>query len=68
MVPLVANEPLAVAALSYAGALTFGIAADRDAFPDLEVFATAMREGAGSARHQHDRGTRRDIQGGRSRW
>jgi diacylglycerol O-acyltransferase len=44
LVPLVANEPLAVAALSYAGALTFGVVADRDAFPDLEVFATAMRE------------------------
>ena len=44
IVPLVANEPLAVAAPLYAGALTFGVAADRDAFPDLEVFATAMRE------------------------
>ena len=44
LVPLVANEPLAVAALSYAGALTFGVVVDRDAFPDLEVFATAMRE------------------------
>ena len=44
VVPLVANEPLAVAALSYAGALTFGVVADRDAFPDLEVFETAMRE------------------------
>jgi hypothetical protein len=44
VVPLVANEPLAVAALSYAGALTFGVVADRDAFPDLEMFATEMRE------------------------
>lgn len=44
MLPLVANEPLGVAALSYDGALTFGVVADRDAFPDLEVFATAMRE------------------------
>ena len=25
-------------------ALTFGLVADRDAFPDLEVFAHAMRE------------------------
>jgi hypothetical protein len=44
VLPLVANEPLGVAALSYAGALTFGVVADRDAFPDLEVLATAMRE------------------------
>ena len=44
LVPLVANEPLAVAALSYAGALTFGVVVDRDAFPDLEVFAAAMRD------------------------
>jgi diacylglycerol O-acyltransferase / wax synthase len=44
VLPLVANEPLGVAALSYDGALTFGVVADRDAFPDLEVFATAMRE------------------------
>ena len=44
VMPLVANEPLGVAALSYAGALTFGVAADRDAFPDLEVLAAAMRD------------------------
>ena len=44
VMPLVANEPLGVAALSYAGALTFGVAADRDAFPDIEVLAAAMRD------------------------
>ena len=44
IMPLVANEPLGVAALSYAGALTFGVVADRDAFPDLEVLAAAMRD------------------------
>ena len=43
VLPLVANEPLGVAALSYAGALTFGVVADRDAFPDLDVLAAAMR-------------------------
>jgi hypothetical protein len=44
LMPLVANEPLGVGALSYAGALTIGIAADRDACPDLDVFAAAVRD------------------------
>ena len=42
LLPLVANEPLGVGALSYASALTIGIAADRDAFADLEVLVAAM--------------------------
>ena len=41
VLPLIANEPLGVGALSYAGALTIGITADRDAFPDVDVFGTA---------------------------
>jgi diacylglycerol O-acyltransferase len=44
VLPLVANEPLGVGALSYAGGLYVGITADRDAFPDVEVFAEAVRE------------------------
>lgn len=44
LLPLVANEPLGVGALSYAGALTIGIAADRDAFADLDVLAAAIGE------------------------
>jgi len=44
LLPLVANEPLGVGALSYAGALTIGIAADRDAYPDLDALVAAMRE------------------------
>jgi diacylglycerol O-acyltransferase / wax synthase len=43
VLPLIANEPLGVGALSYAGALTIGIAADRDAFPDLDVVTSAVR-------------------------
>jgi WS/DGAT/MGAT family acyltransferase len=42
ILPLIANEPLAVGALSYAGALHIGIAADRDAIPDIEVFAAGV--------------------------
>ena len=44
VLPLIANEPLGVGALSYRGALTIGVAADRDAFPDLDVFTAAIRE------------------------
>jgi WS/DGAT/MGAT family acyltransferase len=44
ILPLVANEALGVGALSYAGALTIGIAVDRDAYPDLEVLVSAMRD------------------------
>jgi hypothetical protein len=44
ILPLIANEPLGVGAVSYAGALTIGIAADRDAFPDLDVLVAAMRD------------------------
>jgi diacylglycerol O-acyltransferase / wax synthase len=44
VLPLIANEPLGVGALSYAGALTMGIAADRDAYPDLDVLAAAVRD------------------------
>jgi WS/DGAT/MGAT family acyltransferase len=42
LLPLVANEPLGVGALSYAGALTIGFAADRDAYPDLDILVGAM--------------------------
>jgi diacylglycerol O-acyltransferase len=41
---LIGNVPLGVGALSYAGGLSIGIAADLDAFPDLDVFAMALRD------------------------
>jgi diacylglycerol O-acyltransferase / wax synthase len=44
VLPLIANEPLGVAALSYAGAFTIGVVADRDAFPDLDVFTAGVRD------------------------
>jgi WS/DGAT/MGAT family acyltransferase len=44
ILPLVANEPLGVCALSYAGALIIGITVDPDAYPDLEVLVAAMRD------------------------
>ena len=44
VLPLIGNEPLGVGALSYAETFNIGVVADRDAFPDLDVFAAAMRE------------------------
>ena len=44
VLPLIANEPLGVGALSYAGTFNIGIVADRDAHPDIDVLATGMRD------------------------
>ena len=44
MLPLIANEPLGVGALSYAGTFAIGVVADQDARPDLDVFTAAMRD------------------------
>jgi diacylglycerol O-acyltransferase len=44
LLPLIANEPLGVGALSYAGRFTIGVVADRDVYPDLDTFAAGMRE------------------------
>jgi WS/DGAT/MGAT family acyltransferase len=44
LLPLIANEPLGVGALSYAGAFTIGVVADRAACPDLDVLTAGMRE------------------------
>jgi WS/DGAT/MGAT family acyltransferase len=44
VLPLIANEPLGVGALSYAGTFNIGVVADRDALPDLDAFAAGVRE------------------------
>jgi diacylglycerol O-acyltransferase / wax synthase len=41
---LLGNQPLGVGALSYAGMFNIGVVADRDAYPDIEVFAAGMRD------------------------
>jgi diacylglycerol O-acyltransferase len=43
VLPLISNEPLGIGALSYAGVLSVGIVADGDAFSDLDVLASSMR-------------------------
>ena len=45
--PISGNVSLDFCALSYAGRLEIGILADADAWPDLGVVASAMRESAG---------------------
>jgi WS/DGAT/MGAT family acyltransferase len=43
VVPLIGSVTLGVGALSYAGSFNVGLVADRDTFPDLDVFAEAVR-------------------------
>jgi diacylglycerol O-acyltransferase / wax synthase len=72
VLPLIANEPLGVGALSYAGTFSIGVVADRDAFPDLDVFAAGVREelralGAmkGESRDNHEDPRRVPVRRGR---
>jgi WS/DGAT/MGAT family acyltransferase len=44
LLALVGNVPLSVGAVSYAGTVGIGVTADRDAFPDLDVFVAGVRE------------------------
>ena len=44
IVPLIGNITLGVGALSYAGQFNITAVADRDACPDVEVFAVAVRD------------------------
>ena len=43
VVPIMANVSLGVGALSYAGQFNITAVADREACPDLEVFAAGVR-------------------------
>lgn len=43
VVPLLGNVTLGVGALSYAGQFTITVVADRDAFPDVDIFTTGAR-------------------------
>ena len=48
MAPLVGNQTLNVAVLSYAGQLNLTAVADGDACPDVDVFAQGVRSDAWS--------------------
>ena len=43
ILPLIGRVSLGVGAVSYAGAFTIGVTADRQAFPDLDTFVTGMQ-------------------------
>jgi diacylglycerol O-acyltransferase len=43
ILPLIGSVSLGVGAVSYAGAFTIGVTADRDRFPDLDAFVEGMR-------------------------
>ena len=57
--PLIGKVSLAVAAMSYAGQLNITVIADRDGYPDLDIFIAGLREelqalaGAMSAEPRH---------------
>jgi diacylglycerol O-acyltransferase len=44
VLPLIAKVSLGVGALSYAGEFNITAVADRDTYPDLEVFAAGVRD------------------------
>jgi diacylglycerol O-acyltransferase len=59
VLPLIANEPLGVGALSYGGGFSIGVVADRDAVPDIDVLAAGMRQ------ELHALGVSTDLTSGR---
>lgn len=44
LIPLMADEPVGIGALSYAGRLLIGIVADLDVCPDIDVLAAGVRD------------------------
>jgi diacylglycerol O-acyltransferase len=44
LIPLIADEPVGIGALSYAGNLFIGIVADSEACPDIDVLAAGVRD------------------------
>lgn len=44
LIPLIADEPVGIGALSYTGNLFIGIVADSDACPDIDVLAAGVRD------------------------
>jgi len=42
--PLMAEHPLAIGVTSYDGSVFYGITADRDLLPDVDVFVTCLRD------------------------
>jgi diacylglycerol O-acyltransferase len=62
-VPIADRVRIAVAVLSYDGALRFGVTADRESTPDLEVFVDGIRAGLAELREyvEHKSSAQADI-------
>jgi WS/DGAT/MGAT family acyltransferase len=60
VVPLIGNVALGVGGVTYAGTYNIGVTADRDAYPDLDLFSSGMRDelDALSAAWNSERGAR----------
>jgi hypothetical protein len=48
MAPLIGKVSLAVAAMSYAGQFNITVIADRDAYPDLDIFVAGVQDELGT--------------------
>lgn len=44
VLPLIGNVPLGVGALSYAGTFNIAVVCDKAAYPDIEIFASSVRD------------------------
>jgi WS/DGAT/MGAT family acyltransferase len=55
ILPLIGRVSLGVGAVSYAGSFTIGVTADRDAFPDLDVFVEGMKRELNALRQRTNR-------------
>jgi WS/DGAT/MGAT family acyltransferase len=52
ILPLIGRVGLGVGAVSYAGGFTIGVTADREMYPDLDVFVSGMAAELGTARDE----------------
>ncbi len=65
VVPLTKGQALSIGLISYDGGVYFGLYADRDALPDLDVFVSCLREAMDEllARVERTRPTLRSVHG-----
>ncbi len=58
VVPLTKNQALSIGLISYDGGVYFGLYADRDALPDLDVLVTCLQESADELRARSEQSAR----------
>lgn len=59
LIPLMADEPIGIGALSYAGDLFIGIVADSDACPDIDALAAGVSDDLEEIESVHDPSAKR---------